>query len=54
MFTSFTWFIGSSGQISLFLDPRPPQYLYLGYLNLFWYVLLVTQSIGTKYAKCIG
>ena len=27
---------------------------YLGHLNLFWYVLLLTLSIGTKSAKCIG
>ena len=30
---------GSLGQISLFLDPIPPGCFYVGYLNLFWYLL---------------
>ena len=45
---------GSLGQISFFLAPKPPQCFYVGYFNLFWYVLLLAQSIGTKSAKCIG
>ena len=45
---------GSLGQISLFFDPRPPESFYFGYLNSFWYVLSLIQSIGTKSANCIG
>ena len=45
---------GSLGQISLSFDRRPPECFYLGYLNLSLYVLLITQSIGTKSAKWIG